>query len=59
MYLPHVSHCLLNKLGVLTSVSVDFTIIVLDELFYEGPILVQDLISHVGDVMQHSLIFHL
>lgn len=43
----------------LTSVSVDFAVIVLDELLYEGTVLVQDLISHVGDVMEHGLILHL
>lgn len=37
----------------------DFAIIVLDELFYESTILVKDLISHVGDVMEHRLILHL
>lgn len=56
----HNKYCLrLIKLGPITSVSMDFAIIVLDELFYESTILVQDLVSHVGDVMEHSLIFHL
>ena len=43
----------------LTSVSVDFAVIVLDQLFYESTVLVQDLVSHVGDVMEHRLILHL
>lgn len=37
----------------------DFAIVVFDELFNESPVLVQDLIPHVRNVMQHRLIFHL
>lgn len=43
----------------LTSVSVDLAVVVLNEFFNESTILVQDLISHVGDVMEHRLILHL
>lgn len=37
----------------------DFAIVVLDEFLYEGAVLVQDLVSHVGDVMEDCLILHL
>ena len=50
-------HC--SRPLALTSVSVDFAVVVLDEFFYESPVLVQDLVSHVGDVMEHRLILHL
>lgn len=43
----------------LTSVSVHFAVVVLDQLLNEGAILVQDLVPHVGDVVEDSLIFHL
>lgn len=37
----------------------NFAIVVLNELFYESAILIQNLISHVRDVMKHRLILHL
>ena len=49
----------MRLLWPLTSVSMDLAVVVLDELLDEGSVLVQDLISHVGDVVEHRLIFHL
>lgn len=37
----------------------NFSIIVLYELFDEGAVLVKDFITHVRDVMKNSLIFNL
>ena len=45
--------------SALTSVSMDLAVVVLDELLDEGAVLVQDLVPHVGDVVEHRLIFHL
>ena len=44
---------------MLTSVSMNFAVIVLNELFDEGAVLVEDFITHVWDVMQNSLILDL
>lgn len=52
------SRCFLS-LSVLTSVSVHFPIIVLYQLFDESTVLVQDLVSHVGNIMKHRLILYL
>lgn len=53
------SECRTSVTPTLTSVPVDFPIVVLDELFDEGSILVQDLVPHVGDIVKHRLILHL
>lgn len=50
---------MMKRLLILTSVSVDLSVIVLDELFYKSTVLVQNLVSHVGNVMEHRLILHL
>ena len=35
----------------------DFSVVVFDELFDEGTVLVQDFVPHVGDVVQDGLVF--
>lgn len=41
------------------SVSMNFSVIVLDEFLNERAILVEDLVSHVGNVIEDRLILHL
>lgn len=56
---PQTKSCAGAAAGQLTSVSVHFAVVVLDELLDEGAVLVQDLVSHVGDVVEDRLVFHL
>lgn len=42
-----------------TSISVNFAVVVFNKLFNKSAVLVQDLVSHVRDVVQNSLIFNL
>lgn len=47
------------SISLLTSISVDFSIIVFNKLFDKGAVLIEDFITHVWDVVQYRLIFNL
>ena len=38
--------------------TVHFSVVVFDELFDEGTVLVQDLVPHIGDVVEYSFVLN-
>lgn len=47
------------SISLLTSISMDFSIIVFNKLFDKSAVLIEDFITHVWDVVQYRLIFNL